>query len=74
MTFLRRGGSISTSSLVKTLCKYSLNVRDNFLGFCVCCFVVAFFLIHFAVILCVVGKRSEKTGMLGSNLLCFSVK
>lgn len=33
-----------------------------------------FFEVHFAVILCVVGKRSEKTGMLGSNLLCFSVK
>lgn len=32
-----------------------------------------FFLIHFAVVLCVLEKRSEKTGMLGSKFLCFTV-
>lgn len=71
MTLLRGGGSISTSSLVKTLRKYSLNVRDIFFFRILCCF---FFLIHFAVILYVLEKRSEKNGMLGSNFLCFTVK
>lgn len=69
MILLRGGGSISTSSLVKTLRKYSLNVRDIFFRI-LCCF---FFLIHFAVVLCVLEKRSEKTGMLGSKFLCFTV-
>lgn len=38
MTLLRGGGSISTSSLVKTLRKYSLNVRDIFFFRILCCF------------------------------------
>lgn len=37
MILLRGGGSISTSSLVKTLRKYSLNVRDIFFRI-LCCF------------------------------------
>lgn len=37
MILLRGGRSISTSSLVKTLRKYSLNVRDIFFRI-LCCF------------------------------------